>query len=35
MLPYSIVLVLVWSVLLVVFWVTGIPLGTQSSYVYP
>jgi len=35
MLPYSIVLLLVWSVLLVLFWVFGIPLGTQSSYVYP
>ncbi len=35
MLPYSIVLLVVWSVLLVLFWSTGIPLGTQSSYVYP
>ena len=35
MLPYSIALLLVWSVLLVVFWVSGIPLGSQSSYVYP
>ena len=35
MLPYSLVLVIVWSLLLVLFWVTGIPLGTQSSYVYP
>ena len=35
MLPYSIVLILVWSALLVVFWKAGIPLGTTSSYVYP
>ena len=35
MLPYSIVLLLVWSSLLVVFWVADIPLGTQSSYTYP
>ena len=34
MLPYSVVLLLAWSVLLVVFWVTGIPLGSQSSYTY-
>ena len=35
MLPYSIVLIFVWSALLVLFWVLGIPLGTNSSYVYP
>lgn len=35
MLPYSLALMVVWSVLLVLFWTLGIPLGTQSSYVYP
>ena len=35
MLPYSIALIILWSVLLVVFWTLGLPLGSQSSYVYP
>jgi aminobenzoyl-glutamate transport protein len=35
MLPYSVVFLLTWSVLLVLFWTLGIPLGTDSSYVYP
>ena len=35
MLPYSLALVVVWSILLVLFWTMGIPLGTQSSYTYP
>ena len=35
MLPYSVVLLLVWSGLLILFWVTGIPLGWSSSYTYP
>ena len=35
MLPYSLVLLVVWSVLLVLFWVIGIPLGTDGSYAYP
>ena len=35
MLPYSVVLIVAWSALLVIFWVLGIPLGWQSSYVYP
>jgi p-aminobenzoyl-glutamate transporter AbgT len=30
-----VVLILTWSVLLVIFWVAGIPLGSQSSYTYP
>lgn len=35
MLPYSIVFLVLWSVLLVLFWTFGLPLGTDSSYVYP
>jgi len=35
MMPYSVVLIVAWSSLLVIFWVLGIPLGWQSSYVYP
>ena len=34
MLPYSIVLLLLWSALLVVFWTIGIPLGAVSTYDY-
>ena len=35
MLPYSIVFLVLWSALLVLFWTLGLPLGTDSSYVYP
>jgi aminobenzoyl-glutamate transport protein len=35
MLPYSISLLLLWSVFLLAYWGLGIPLGVQSSYVYP
>jgi aminobenzoyl-glutamate transport protein len=35
MLPYSIALLLLWSALLIIFWALGLPLGTDSSYVYP
>ena len=35
MLPYSLVLLVAWSTLLVLFWTFGLPLGSQSSYVYP
>ena len=35
MLPYSIAFLLLWSALLVLFWTLGLPLGTDSSYVYP
>ncbi|MGI9517522.1 MAG: AbgT family transporter [Pirellulaceae bacterium] len=34
MLPYSVVLIVLWSVLLIIFWGLGIPLGTDSNYVY-
>jgi para-aminobenzoyl-glutamate transporter family len=35
MLPYSICLLLLWTVFLLAYWGLGIPLGIQSSYVYP
>jgi aminobenzoyl-glutamate transport protein len=35
MLPYSISLLLLWSVFLLAYWGLGMPLGIQSSYVYP
>jgi len=35
MLPYSVSLFVCWSMLLVLFWMLGIPLGSLSSYAYP
>jgi len=35
MLPYSISLLLLWSLFLLAYWGLGMPLGIQSSYVYP
>ncbi len=35
MLPYSIVFLVAWSIFLLVYWALGIPLGLQSSYLYP
>ncbi len=35
MIPYSIAFLIVWTIFLVVFWVSGIPLGLQASYTYP
>ena len=35
MLPYSIVLFVVWTLFLMLFWGLGIPLGLQAGYVYP
>ncbi len=35
MLPYSVVFLLSWTMFLVVYWILGIPLGFQASYVYP
>ncbi|MCG8409258.1 MAG: AbgT family transporter, partial [Phycisphaerales bacterium] len=34
MLPYSIIFLVLWSALLVLFWTLGLPLGTDSSYIY-
>lgn len=35
MLPFSVTLLVGWSLLLLAFWMLGIPLGLASSYVYP
>ncbi len=35
MLPYSVTLLIVWTGLLIVFWMLGIPLGLGASYTYP
>jgi aminobenzoyl-glutamate transport protein len=35
MLPYSVVLLVTWSLFLVVYWLLGIPLGLQGGYTYP
>lgn len=34
MIPYSVAFLILWTIFLVVFWIIGIPLGFQSSYVY-
>ena len=34
MLPYSVCFLLGWTVLLLVYWQLGLPLGLQSSYTY-
>jgi aminobenzoyl-glutamate transport protein len=33
--PYSVSLLLLWTLLLLVFWISGIPLGIGASYTYP
>ena len=35
MLPYSLTLLVTWTLLLVSFWVFGIPLGLGASFLYP
>lgn len=35
MLPYSVCLLITWTATLAVYWMLGIPLGLQSTYVYP
>ncbi len=35
MLPYSVVLLVAWTLFLIVFWVLGLPLGLQAGYSYP
>ncbi|PCJ46189.1 MAG: aminobenzoyl-glutamate transporter [Gammaproteobacteria bacterium] len=35
MLPYSIVFLVVWTIFLLLYTVSGLPLGIQSSYTYP
>jgi len=34
MIPYSLALLIAWTIFLVIFWIIGIPLGLQASYVY-
>lgn len=35
MLPYSFCFLIVWTLFLLTFWGLGLPLGLQSTYVYP
>ncbi len=35
MLPYSIALILLWTLFLLLYWSVGLPLGISASYVYP
>ncbi len=35
MLPFSVTLLITWTIFLIVYWAIGIPLGLQASYVYP
>lgn len=35
MLPYSVIFLISWTIFLLLYWWIGIPLGLQSSYVYP
>ena len=35
MLPYSVVLLVTWTIFLLLYWAAGIPLGFQGGYVYP
>jgi aminobenzoyl-glutamate transport protein len=35
MLPYSVVLLVAWTLFLILFWVLGLPLGLQAGYSYP
>ncbi|MFW6093021.1 MAG: AbgT family transporter [Pseudomonadota bacterium] len=35
MLPYAVTFLVVWTAFLLVYWMLGLPLGLQASYVYP
>lgn len=35
MLPFSITIIILWTLFLLGYWALGIPLGLNSSYVYP
>jgi len=35
MLPYSVTLLILWTIFLIGYWMLGIPLGLSSTYVYP
>ena len=34
-LPYSVTLLVTWTLFLLIYWLLGIPLGLQAPYVYP
>jgi aminobenzoyl-glutamate transport protein len=34
MLPFSISFIVLWTVFLLLYWATGIPLGLQATYTY-
>ena len=35
MLPYSVVLLVTWTLFLIGYWMLGLPLGLQGAYTYP
>lgn len=35
MLPFTVAILLLWTVFLLIYWGLGIPLGIQANYVYP
>jgi aminobenzoyl-glutamate transport protein len=35
MLPFSITFLVIWTIMLIVYWALGIPLGLQAPYHYP
>jgi aminobenzoyl-glutamate transport protein len=35
MLPYTVTFLVAWTILLMLFWATGVPLGLQAPYGYP
>ena len=35
MLPYSVTFLAIWTIFLLLYTFTGLPLGIQSSYAYP
>ncbi len=35
MLPYSVCLLVTWTLFLIVYWIVGLPLGIQGAYTYP
>jgi aminobenzoyl-glutamate transport protein len=35
MLPYSITVLVTWTIFLIIYWMLGIPLGLQAPYTYP
>jgi para-aminobenzoyl-glutamate transporter family len=34
MIPYSVTFLVVWTILLMLFWATGLPLGIEAEYIY-